>query len=130
MANAKVLSEILPQIGTHPKIITEEAEDAGGIDELKFSSFPAEMIFPYIYGKMRAENDNCRAWRDICTMLERGLPSINGGRANMIRDIAVSLGSGGSSSRKIAHQPNFISRNTINRNWKQKAEAEGADIDE
>ncbi len=120
-ANAKVLADLVPQIASHPKILTGEAEDSGGIDELKTSNFPAEMLFPYIYGKMRATNDKCRAWNNICDMLERGLPSVGGNRANMIRDIATALGSSGGGGKVMKHN------SFVNRHFRGKPEFEEVD---
>jgi hypothetical protein len=109
-AGAQVVKDLVPNISSHPRIITGEAEDAGGIDELKNSNFPAEMLFPFIYGRMRAKNDKCRAWANICDMLERGLPSIGGGRANMIRDISIAGLSGGGKGDKVLKHNGILSR--------------------
>lgn len=109
-ANAKVLGDLVPQIASHPKILTGDSEDSGGIDELKMTNMPAEMLFPYIYGKIRATRDESEAWADICDLLERGLPSINGGRANMIRDIAGFLGGGGSKGNMVLRRNSFMNR--------------------
>ncbi len=109
-ANAKNVEKLITEIGTHPKIMSGGAEDSGAIDELKNTDMPAEILIPYIYGKMRAENDNSRAWTQICDFLERGLPAVNGKRAKMQGDIAMAGLSGGSRGDKVLKRSGFVDR--------------------
>lgn len=64
--------------------------------------------------------------KDFCESFRRHKMSLGGWRANQL--IRLVAGSKGVSADKMVKKPGFIGRHVTNRDWKEKAEQEGAQV--
>lgn len=109
-----------------PKIVTEGAEDSGQIDEWMMSNLPAEVLIPLAGLAVIAESDNRNDLKGFISLVLRGVKGINGFTVKQGENIAINLNSQG--TKKIVRRPNLLARNTYDKNWREKAEEEGAEV--
>lgn len=64
--------------------------------------------------------------QSFCEAFRRHKMSLGGWRANQL--IRLVAGSKGVASGRVVRQPGFLGRHFTNRNWRQNAEMEGAEI--
>jgi len=127
-AMADVMKTFLPQLFTGPEVLTENAPDAGGTDYWMLTNIPADILVPLAGLQIIADSDNRDDLRTFVNLTLRGVKGINGFTAKQGENIA--LGLGGGIGRKVVKRPGLFGRNVTNRRWKEKAEAEGAEIEE
>lgn len=128
-AMADVMKSFVPQMYSGPEVITSKAPDSGRTDYWMMSNMPAEVLVPLAGLQIIADTDDRQD--DIGEFVEiilRGLKGING--FNMKVGENMALGLGGGIGRKIVKKPGLIGRNVSNRDWRKKAEEEGAEIEE
>ena len=128
-AMAKVLDKVVPQMFSGPKILTQNAPDSGDTDVWMMTNMPADVLVPLAGLELIAETD--KREHDIGLFVDlilRGLKGVNG--FNMKVGETIALGLGGGVGRKVVKKPGLMSRNITNRSWRQKAESEGAEIEE
>jgi len=128
-AMAEVLKLILPQLGSGPEVLSGgKASDSGATDYWMLTNMPAEILIPLAGLKTIATADDRKEIHDFVEIILRGLKGVNGFTSKQLE--SVSLGIGGGIGRKTVKRPGLVSRNITNRNWKRKAESEGAEIEE
>lgn len=64
--------------------------------------------------------------KSFCESFRRHKMSLGGWRANQL--IRLVAGSKGVSSGKVVRRPGFVGRHFTDRNWRQNAEMDGADV--
>jgi len=113
-----VASSLSPQLGSSDKYTRR------GEWDMRILSVIEEKDLPFfLYAKIRSRRS--RTWATIYEEVLNLKISIGGrGRRDIIRMEGVSKGGMPSVESEIP-KPNFFARNIWNRNWKQKAEAEG-----
>lgn len=128
-AMAEVLKTFVPQLFSSPKIMTEGAPDTGDIDMWLLTNMPSDVLLPLVGLQIVGETDNRDEIKLFVQILLRGLKGIGGFAAKQGENIALGLGSSGM-GRKTVRRPGWINRNVSNRDWKRKAETEGAEVEE
>ncbi|MEM3357280.1 MAG: hypothetical protein QW166_05575, partial [Candidatus Bathyarchaeia archaeon] len=108
-----------------PKILSENAPDVGDIDLWMLTNMPADILIPLVGLQIIAEQDDRPEIKKFNEYILRGLKGIGGFAARQGENIA--LGLGGGLGRKVVRKPGWLTRNITNRNWRKKAEEEGAD---
>lgn len=127
-AMAEVLKTFVPQLFTSPKVLSENAPDVGDIDLWMLTNMPADILIPLVGLQIIAEEDNRPEIKKFNEYILRGLKGIGGFAARQGENIA--LGLGGGLGRKVVRKPGWLARNITNRNWRKKAEEEGAEVEE
>ena len=128
-AMADVMKSFVPQLFSGPDILSNGAPDSGGQDIWMLTNMPAEVLVPLAGLQVIANAD--KREEDIgvfVNLILRGLKGVGGFTAKQGENIA--LGLGGGIGRKVVKRPGVIGRNITNRSWKEKAESEGAEIEE
>ena len=126
---ADVMKSFVPQMFSGPEILSQGAPDSGRQDYWMLTNMPAEVLVPLAGLAIIAKSDNREDDVGVfVNLVLRGLKGIGGFTVKQGENIA--LGLGGGIGRKIVKRPGVISRNVTNRNWRQKAESEGAEIEE
>jgi hypothetical protein len=128
-AMAEVLKGFVPQLFSHPQELTGGAEDAGGQDIWMLSNMPADVLVPLAGLKLIAQADDRSEIQDFVNIVLRGLKGIGGFTVKQGERIAIGLGSGGA-ARKTVRRPGVIGRNITDRDWRERAESEGAEVEE
>lgn len=114
---------LVPQMGSDQKTI-----EAGLIDQRKFAVITEGEQVALAHFSYRAEYDDNRYFGHLVGWILNSSPSLGGlGRRQTISLTAAASGSGRPDTAK---KPNVLARNIWNRNWKQKAEAEGKEAEE
>ena len=119
-----VAKHLAPQLARNPTILGQARWDErklavmeDGMVVLALSHFEAR----YVY-------DGVRYWGHTVEWFLTGSQGIKGrGSTNILKAIGARTGS---QSIQKAQKPGIFSRNIFNRNWKEKAEARGEDVEE
>ena len=127
-AMAEVLKSFVPQLFSDPTLLSGGAPDSGGQDTWMLSNLPADVLIPLIGLQTIADADGREDIATFVQLILRGVKGISGFSTKQGESIA--LGLGGGIGRKTIKRPGIIGRNVTNRNWRQKAESEGAEIEE
>ena len=131
-AQAEVHKLYVPQMFSHPKELSNGAPDSGGQDMWMLSNIPSECALALQGLKMEAiaqgETDGKGFISQFIENSLRTLKGINGFQVRMGESMYIARSSG--AGKKIVKRPGVIGRNITNRNWQQKAESEGAEIEE
>lgn len=127
-AQAKVMDKFVPQMFSPPDILTGGAPDSGGTDIWMMTNMPAEVLLPLAGLQTIGEADDRKEIKTFVQVVLRGLKGIGGFNMKVGENIATALGGG--VGRKIVKRPGWASRNITNRDWREKAESEGAEIEE
>jgi hypothetical protein len=125
---AEVMKGFVPQLFSHPRHLTGGAEDAGGLDTWMMSSMPAEVLVPLAGLELISEADKRPEIHDFVDVILRGLKGIGAFSAKQGERIAI--GMSGAAGKKSVRRPGWGGRNITNRGWREKAEDEGAEIEE
>lgn len=108
MANAQAVANmvkesILTELGTNPKISTENAPESGMSDEWKFTDMPPDIQLAIIDLDLIGVADNSWEVSFIVDRLIHSLPALNGKRANLYGQIAIASFSGGGKNKIMKH---------------------------
>lgn len=109
------------ELGTTGSILIYDENDSRQNSILNEAEVLAISYFeqvPYLEGGDYAKN--------FCESFRRHKMSLGGWRANQL--IRLVAGSKGVSSSKVVRRPGFVGRHFTDRNWRQNAEMEGADV--
>ncbi len=129
----KVLGQVVPQLASGPRILTKDDEghpapDSGDVDEWKLTNMNGEIFLGLVGLKTIADADGADYLDDFCDLVVRSLKGINGFTAKQLERIAIGMSSG--SGQKTVKKPGWTGRNITNRDWKDKADSEGAEVEE
>lgn len=127
-AMAKVMAQFVPQLFSGPELLSDGAPDSGGQDEWMLSNLPADVLVPLIGLQTIADADDRKEIATFVQLVLRGVKGIGGFTTKQGESIA--LGLGGGVGRKVVKKPGFVARNVTDRDWRRKAEQEGAEIEE
>jgi len=127
-AMAKVMDKFVPQLFSGPEILSNGASDAGGQDYWMLTNMPAELLVPLVGLQTIANADSRDDIKAFIQTILRGLKGIGGFTVKQGESIA--LGLGGGVGRKTVKRPGWAGRNITNRGWKEKAEDEGAEVEQ
>lgn len=112
-----------PQLGTDPQILGE-----GHWDERKVAIIDEGTLTAMAHFSHRYIYDSVRYWGHITEWWLTGSQGIGGlGRQHILKALMYSSGV---QSVEKASKPNIVSRNLFNRGWKEKAAAEGKEVEE
>jgi hypothetical protein len=112
-----------PQLGTDPDILAQ-----GRWDERKLAILDENTLAALSHFSHRYIYDGVRYYGHITEWWLVGSQGVGGlGRQHILK--ALMFSSGGQNVEK-ANKPNVISRNLFNRGWKEKAAAEGKEVEE
>ena len=115
-----VAKALAPQMGSDPKHLSIQE-----IDQRKFAVFNELSQAAMVHFYYRANVDKVRYYAYILGWELNTTPSISGlGRRQVIQTIAAAAGVG-KGVLDVAEKPNILARNITNRNWKEKALADG-----
>ncbi len=118
-----VAKELAGQLGTSPEI-----KSSMRIDERKMAVLDDGTLAALSHFSYRNVYDGVRYWGHITEWWLTGSQGIGGlGRRHILQAIGSSSGV---QSVEKAEKPNALARNVWDRNWKQKAEAEGKVVEE
>lgn len=118
-----VAKELAGQMGTAPEIKAQQR-----IDERKFAVLDDGTLAALSHFSYRFVYDGVRYWGHITEWWLTGSQGLGGlARRHVLQLMA---NSSGIQSVERAKQPNVIARSLWDRNWKQKAEAEGKVVDD
>jgi len=123
-AYAQVLMKIIPQAFTSGSIIDSEK---GGIDEWKLAKVSGRVLLSLIYFRHRGVNDGVRVYKELADLMLRGSHSIEGLGLKLLENIAIGL-AGGGGKRKLMKKPGLFGRLVTQRDWKDKAKRDNAQV--
>lgn len=128
-ANAQAIAQVL--MGIVPQAFTSQTmleRGKGEIDEWKMSKISSRALISLIYFRHRGEHDHVRFYEEFADHFLRGSHSIDGFGLKMLENIAIGLGGGGGGRRKLKQRPGWVGRHITQRDWKQKARDDSAQI--
>jgi len=127
-ANMQVLKDIVPQVASGPKILTEHAPDSGDLDSWMLSNLNSDIFLGLVGLQTIANADDADYIQEFVDIFLRGVKGINGFTVKQLERIAI--GMGGAGARKSVKRPGWWGRHVSNRGWQSRAEEEGAEIEE
>lgn len=126
-ATMQVLRDIVPQLGSGPKVLSEGAPDSGDLDSWMLTNMNSDIFLGLVGLRTIAKADDAEYIDDFIGVFLRALKGINGFTAKQLERIAVGMNSG--AGRKIVKRPGLLGRNVTNRGWKERADSEGAEVE-
>jgi hypothetical protein len=126
-AKMEVLKQIVPQVASGPRILSEGAPDSGDIDAWMLTRMNSDIFLGLVGLETIAEADDAQYIKDFVDVFLRGLKGIEGFSVKQLERIAIGMSS--SAGQRIVKRPGMIGRNITNRAWKEKAESEGAEVE-
>lgn len=123
---AIISKKLAIQLGTAPKIIAIH-----DFDDYKLGNFTSiASALAIVHFERRGKHDGVRYYDFMSEKMKSVFIGFNGRGRNDILKLAAYTNPGGSSVMETAQKPNVIARNLFNRNWKQKAQSQGQQVEE
>ncbi len=123
MGSMVIAKHLGPQLGSSPEWLGQ-----GRWDERKLAVLQPETLAAISHFSYRYAFDKVRYWGHITDWWLVGSQGIGGlGRNHILKAIASSTGA---TSIERAKKPGILARNTTQRGWKEKAQAEGKEVEE
>lgn len=117
-----VSQTLVPQMGSDKKHLLRFE-----IDMRKFAVLSKSDQVAYMHFTYRGEVDKIRYYAMLTDFMLNSSPSIDGlGRKQVIQTVEASTG--GRERGRFVSKPNVLARKLWNRDWREKAESEGATI--
>jgi hypothetical protein len=118
-----VAKHLAPQLGSDPDHLAE-----GRWDERKLAVLTEEDVAAMSHFSYRYVYDGIRYWGHTVEWWLIGTQGVNGrGRSDILKVIGAATGV---QSREIVQKPGVLARNLFNRDWRQKADAQGQEVRE
>lgn len=116
---AVIASTVIPQLASDSNTLQR-----GQIDQRKLSVITEYEQMALAHFNYRGEVDHIRYYANMVDWILNTSPSVGGlGRRQLIQ--AQAAVTGGQGALEVAKEPGFVGRHFTNRDWRNKAEAQG-----
>jgi hypothetical protein len=124
-ALAKIGEQIAPQMFSDKNVLT--GEESNGIDNLKMSRIPPDILLPAFYCHHRGETDGVHAFLELEDYLLRGSVGIDGYAREQAENIVTSLSPSHGKGSSVVKRRGFVSRNVTHRGEPEYEPIDGED---